>query len=351
MIVLDPLVIAVQLGLAIAAFFIINWIGEHSLSLGYMQLSMFMQTDEAPAFNYLFRVVAPIVYLLLVSAILYVVGLDRFTDNIYVVSIYYVSFRVLFNVFMGRARLLNWTTQAAYAISTIIISVWLYDHVISTRANLLPDFATLSNELWLIIAIFLYQVINQLTFGVDGTRRRKQRYITTQLDSLIKRYGNIADSVLTNDKLRALAYAIMIYESFNRPTVVRWIEYVALLLTRQPKTLGVMQVKSTAVISDKESVRLGTHKMLEDYQEFKARIKIDRTGYYKWDLETQSARDNSAARYIVAQYNRGSDYHSEVIRLWENILSIRFPNTEHILLADTEVAPPTAEDERYSLEP
>ena len=56
-------VFLVHLGLAIILFFTVNWLGKRSASFGYMHLSVFVRSDPAPAFNFIFRVFCPVVYL------------------------------------------------------------------------------------------------------------------------------------------------------------------------------------------------------------------------------------------------------------------------------------------------
>ena len=51
--------------LAVALFFIVNWIGARAISVGYMQMDIVIQEDTAPAFNFLFKVLAPVVFLVL----------------------------------------------------------------------------------------------------------------------------------------------------------------------------------------------------------------------------------------------------------------------------------------------
>src|SRR5438105_2644614 len=101
--------------LAILLFFVVNWIGGHTISAGYHQLTLFGQVDEAPAFNTLFRVLAPIVFLLVTASIWYGLGLDLFVDNYWRVVVYYVLFRWLFNLALGRISLLGWVRQVVIA--------------------------------------------------------------------------------------------------------------------------------------------------------------------------------------------------------------------------------------------
>ena len=92
-------ILLIQILLGIGLFFLINWIGKHSYSIGYMEISIFIKTEEAPALNFLIRVLTPIVYIIIVSTILYYFGLDKYVLNIFLVNIYYIVFRLFFNLF------------------------------------------------------------------------------------------------------------------------------------------------------------------------------------------------------------------------------------------------------------
>ncbi len=45
----------IHFALAVLLFFIINWIGAHSISVGYMQMDIVIKEESAPAFNFLFQ--------------------------------------------------------------------------------------------------------------------------------------------------------------------------------------------------------------------------------------------------------------------------------------------------------
>ena len=64
--------------LAIVEFLVINWQGKYSISSGYYQISFVRNVEEAPLFNKIFRILAPTVFLVLVVAGLYSIGLDGY---------------------------------------------------------------------------------------------------------------------------------------------------------------------------------------------------------------------------------------------------------------------------------
>lgn len=298
-------ILLVQIILGIGLFFLINWIGKHSYSIGYMEISIFVKTEEAPALNFLIRVLTPVVYIIITSTILYYFQLDKFVWNIFLVNIYYVVFRLLFNLITNRGLLLNWYRQFLYWGAIIVISYFTYDKLIKVKANILPDFTTVANELWIIILIFVFQVTNNIRLSEDGTFKRKQNYLKSRHSYFKTLYGKLIKEATQNEALEAVVFAILIYEDFNRPKVARVIENIKQRLTKKPHTLGVMQVKSDKIISDLESVKLGTAKVVNAYKQYLDKLTKEKEEFYEY----------SAYYEIIANYNGGSSYQSEVADL------------------------------------
>lgn len=306
-------IVLVQVSLSIFLFFIINWIGKYSYSLGYLSISIFLKVDEAPAFNFIIRILSPVVYLFITSAILYALNLDKYTYNFYLVSLYYILFRLMFNVLTERTLLLNWYRQIIYWIGIMILSYYGYKKIIITKENLLPDFSNLSNELWIVIIVFIYQIVNKIESSNESTIVRKENYLFSKYRHFQKKYDNII-SKLKNKRLIVLAYSILIYENFNRPYIARIIENIRFVVTSKPHTLGVMQVYSGDLINDTESVRLGVEKIMRNYTEMLTNPKeeyIDKSKY--------SSSEYSILEDLIAQYNGGSEYRTGIIELMNTI--------------------------------
>jgi hypothetical protein len=319
--------------LGILLFFIINWVGKHSYSVGYMEISMFLKVEESPAFNFLYRVISPVVYLFIVSAILYKIGLDRFVTNVYFISIYYVAFRLIFNLLTNRGLLMNWYRQFLYWISIITISYFSYSEIIYKKENILPNFETISNELWIIILIFLFHTLNQIRFSSDKTIKRKTNYLKNRLATFKNRYSDLVNSNIENDRLKSIVYAIMIYEDFNRPKVARLIENIRFKLTGKRHSLGLMQVQTDTFINDRKSVELGIEKIKLAYLKALKNMDLDKTelieifspnpdnpeeeytysDYYQkeWTLE----------KNVISDYNKDDSYFYEVTELTEKIFN------------------------------
>ncbi|WP_296150564.1 hypothetical protein [uncultured Flavobacterium sp.] len=304
---------------SILLFFIINIIGKYApTDFKYYQISTFSQTDEAPAFNFLFRILTPVVFIILLSSALYYFGQDYLVKDIYYISIYYVLFRAVFSIITSRTYLVNWKKQFLYAISTILITYLVYDKLISKRENLLPDFSNIANELWIIILLFLYSLLNKIDSRSDSAEKRKLLYIKKNLTSLEKKYSLTIDAQVQSKRLKHIIYAIIIHENFNRPKIFRLAENLKRYISKEELTLGIMQVKSNKNISDKESIEMGIDKLLIEFKNLKINFQAE---YLKLDENnrTNSYLDRQYQFALIRSHNHCDDYSYEVLLLADYI--------------------------------
>jgi len=315
---------ASQFVLGVVLFFITNWIGKHSFSFGYRQIDLFVKDDDAPAFNYIIRVFTPIIFLIISSAILYQFSLDKLVVNFFMVSVYYIFFRIVINAIQGRFALINWPKQILYYVSILVFSWLVYDKIISVKANILPDAASMMNEIWVIIALFIYSIINKLDLPASSAEQRRDNYLNARFLNFRNIYGNIIDKELENDVLKAVAYAIIIHENFNRSKVVRWLENIAFFVTRKPHSLGVMQFPTSEYITDKQSVIFGIRKVRNSYNKSLNSFIFNNNVYY--------VENSTFYEPVISEYNGGSAYREAVGTLTETILAKYYPNTTDSLV-------------------
>jgi hypothetical protein len=320
-----------QIITAIILFFLINLIGKFApTDLRYFQISSFLETDEAPAFNFSFRILTPIVFIILLSALLYSVDMDKYVKDIYLISIYYVLFRAVFNIAISRSLLINWKKQFFYAVCIVGLSYFIYQKIIITKKNLLPDFSNISNELWIIILVFLYNLVNNIQIPNDGAERRKFIYVKSTFLHLKKNYGEIIDSFSTNIRFQQIAYSIMLHENFNRPKLFRIIEYINSLFKKEG-TYGIMQVKSNQILNDSESVKLGMDILLKNFKKFKLEFKkelenkVEEDGYY---YNSKEYLDQNFQSKLIRSYNHCDDYSYEISELTDYLNEKFYENKE-----------------------
>ncbi|MBQ8703803.1 MAG: hypothetical protein IJ524_05465 [Bacteroidales bacterium] len=307
----------VQLLSAVVLFFIVNWIGSKSISIGYIQLSTSFTEDTYPAFNFLFKVIAPPVFLVLYSTFCQLLNADCLNTLCYLLVVYYWLFRALFIVITGKSRLENWSVYTIYSVCSIGISVGVYS-LINNVEKILPDPRDLLNQLWLLIIIFLYNIFNNMVIGREKTIRRKESYISQQYRKFNKKYGRVVRDKCHNEFLEAVTFSIMIYENFNRPTIVRWVEYLRFWITRREHTLGIMQVKTPKYITDLESIELAIERIKKSVS------KINSDSNVGSEFSCYTALDA-----ITFEYNGGSaNYDGETSDIFKYLITNYYKNAE-----------------------
>ena len=307
-------IIIVHIILSIALFFIVNWLGLHAISVGYMQMSVVIKEETAPAFNFLFKVLAPPIYIILCAVLFQTLSLDRMNTNIFSIAIYYWTFRLIWVLSTGRGRLINWIEQIVYWSVSISLSLWVYS-LIEQVEKILPDPRSLLDQLWILIIVFLYSIFNKVQLGRKGTIKRKNNYITSRYRLFHRKYDYLINGFFHNGFYEALTYSIMIYEDFNRPRVVRWIEYIRFWITKKPHSLGIMQVQTNKYINDETSIRLAVRKICKNGNQF-----IVQEGAATMTSENYSW----AAYYISKQYNSGDYTYGNEVQSIFDIISERF---------------------------
>jgi hypothetical protein len=336
--------------LAVAEFFILNWLGRRSRGFGYYQISFLQSVEDAPLFNAVFRVLAPAIFLVLVASAFYALGLDRAVEGIWRVTVFYFAIRWAFNFVMGRARLLRWSNQIIVAALAIGLSLLTYWQFLIDRSVVLPSARGLTDQLWIVVILFLYSTYNRLSLSGNelAADRRRHTWVGGTYLRLKREYGQIIHEESPSDAVEATAYAIMIYESFNRPPLYQAIERWVLYPLRLAKTLGPMQVSTNQRQSDAELVRVGVQKVARDFalalDEVRASDPVGSTTQTRRDEEAgievphdpanQSEpplfsqlpgyKQDNVVRRTAAKYNIRSDYPLEVAALFSLIASLYY---------------------------
>lgn len=243
--------------LASLLFLAVQWISRHSGWWGYKEIGLAEEEDGAPAHNVVFRVLAPLVFSTVTAALWYALKLDWVVQDYYQVTVLYIAGRLAVVLLLGQARLVRWGRQAITSGATIALAFGLYEGLLRHRRNLLPDPANLTNELWIVVILFLYQTSNRVQWPGASPEQLARRYVSRRFIQYQRRYGQILEQELPDLSVRVLAYAVMIYESFNRPPVVQWIERSVLARFRNITSLGPMQVRTSEKLSAEDSVRAG----------------------------------------------------------------------------------------------
>jgi hypothetical protein len=332
------MVLALHAALAILLFFLINWLGHSAAWFGYQELTAFAHNDDdAPAFNVVLRIAAPIVFVILIAAAFYGIGKDHWVHNIYDVVILYFVVRFAFNLIRGRRLLVRWMYHLAIATTSSIATYALYVNIINKKQYLLPTWPDMSSNLWLIVVVFVYHLLNRTQVPASSRAPAIHRYLDAQFASAQRNYHNIIETRVPERRMQALVYAILIYESLNRPPIYRWIERHILFPLHRAKTTGVMQVTSTRPLGDRESVELGVALLMQNRPQAEARARrYASTRLMFADSEGPEVRATEVESYVAARwyrevvliYNPDSAYAESVLEVQSYILAKHLKDQE-----------------------
>jgi len=295
------------IGLALVEQIIMLLITKEIIQLQYeyitIQYATFKFSDKEEKFcglNILLKMFFPLIYLILIVGIFYSIQLNSLVEDIYMVNIFYYIIRWLNVIFiLGRKDLHDWKTEIIITTIGVVLNFIIYNIFIIKTQQIFISIETLRDGIWVGIITFFFVLMRDLIYKYAHTNReksekRKKKYILRKYEKYRNKYDQIIDT--DNKEIEDIVYGIMIYESYNRPTFYRMLEYIKCTITGQA-TLGIMQVKSRVFISNKTSVKLG--------------YRIVKEAYNNCVIEEEYKEER--IRDILMKYNGGISYADEVM--------------------------------------
>jgi hypothetical protein len=345
--------------LGILLFFIVNFIGKYSKGFGYSEIKFDIHSDELVGFNFILRILTPVVFTILASSVLFYFKWDYLVTNIYLLVAYSFVFRALWNLAHNRTKLINWYAQIGYASIAIAATYLAYKYLILPKTPLFPDLETIANELWIIIFLFLYKIFNEVKLPKKYKEKRVNSYISERYKKFERSYKEIINRTLdqefekfifkvntlvnSNNEptqlkllrhcqlppfrelcisfLKKITYSVMINEDFNRPYLFRKFEILACKLLRKSYTQGIMQFNSRIPINDEESIKLAIQKF---YNILYKVLQDDAPHIWIYQITDQLSRD----------YNPSDDYVESINLIFHTIYNDNLENDLEVFLND-----------------
>ncbi|WP_303310505.1 hypothetical protein [Hymenobacter sp. BT730] len=293
-------------------------------------MNLFTQRDESPAYNITFRILSPIIFTIVISSLYYFLSFDYLVHNIWIIVPLYFAFRIIYNLLLHKWQLIDKRREIILSIISTLGTFAIYKKFIIVRANLLPDPANLTGELWIIIILYIYNTFNKIDVGTSGSEIRREKYYNKYYRLFKYKYGHIINQLHPTPILESLIYATIMYENFNRPPLFRIAERA--LFPFFTKTIGIMQVTTKQRITDNESVRIGSAIIKSEY--------ILQLPIVKQNFIDQGVTDppvgevlnatTEVIKEVLKTYNKDNDYIYGVMELHEIILKKFYPQVEII---------------------
>ncbi len=249
------LTLIIHIALSVLLLAMVNFLGGLSKVFGYQNAGEMMKNNVG--FNIFFRVLSPAVFIAVLSVLFYELSLDSFVRNIWIISVFYCSFNFIALFLLDRLRFVNKKLLFFTYLSTIAISYFVYQYsLIRGSEYILPDEGNFRTEIWIIIILFFYKLLDSYSPSYEKQEIEKKNKIRVLYNNLLSKYGPyISPEFKKNKSLRDTLMSLMIMEDINRPKYVRSLEKV-LFFTKLIKTTGIMQIKSDVKLSDRKSIKL-----------------------------------------------------------------------------------------------
>lgn len=279
----------------------ISIINYDYISLKYTSFKFSTSNNSPTGLNTLIKVFLPTIYIVILSGVLYNLELNKWVDNIFLVTItYYVIKWIIMIIVLNRATLINWKNEIICFLFSFSLSWFIYKIFISKTTEIFIPINEIRDGIWIgiitfIIGIIIRTIYDKSHLNIKDARYRIKKYIVKKYYKFSSKYDDIID--IKNKEIKTLTYAIMIYENYNRPILIRLFEYIKLILSGKA-SLGIMQVSTTKFITSRESVELGYNIIKENYKSLK-----------KMDLEEKLKK-------VIFMYNKSDKYVDEVLYIY-----------------------------------
>ena len=273
----------------------------------FFLLNLFEKRKNGTVFAIsLSHIAISLIYLVFVTGILKSLGLNYFTQNIFLVVFLESLYRFFYITYVwNRDSFVNHSYYLRFFLLNLFSSYLLDVSFLSKVENVFLDANEMKSLLWLLILVFLYFSLKdsiKLEFFKNSPIifTKKNEYIITSYAKLkLKYYTEI--SKLKNKKLMFLFYAIMVYENYQHPPVVRFIR--ERIFRNKYHVYGIMQIESSTPLTDLESIQYAMKKLLQITK------------------KSKTAKNGFDVAKFVSEYYKTEEFVSDVVSIYEMILS------------------------------
>lgn len=210
------------------------------------------------------KILIPVVYIIILSALC-----TEIKSNIYLIVIFEVFLHNFYtNHIINKEILVNKKEYFINSIISILLSLFIYDYFISKVDSVIPQAEEFRPLLWFLIIIFLYNLFKNNFVKVEKLKKnnfidRKREYVVITYAKLKNKYYRIVKS--KNILVNRVIYAIMIYENYKNPVLVRRFTNIINRFINKESKYGIMQVESEKEVDDEKSIKLVLAKMDKSY--------------------------------------------------------------------------------------
>ena len=265
------------------------------ISIKYSEFKFANEKDRPIGLNILIQMIFPTCFIIVLAGIFYNYKIELI-ENIYMVTIYYYLLRwIKIIIILNRLKLYDWKSEIEMCLLGVIFSIVIYYNFIIKTNHIFLSLEELREGISIAVILFILALIRNYIYNYEIVKskqesQKKRIYIKQKYVEFKEKYESFID--IGDVNIKNLIYAIMIYEDYNRPKIVRVIEKLKFLITGHA-TMGIMQVYSTKIINDRESVILGVKKIVDE-------------------VKREEKNNEFSEINVIKHYNPGDKYKNEV---------------------------------------
>lgn len=207
---------------------------------------------------------------------------------------------------LRRKELLSIHYEFTNLILGILVAHFLVKNFLTIPEQVFIPVSELVNEFWLVIIVLVFKFVILIFDKIFRqntvvNENMLDEYIRNKFKKFYRKYKG--DIYITKDdnKLWILVFSIMIFENYNRGSIIRIIEKIKIYFGFTA-TIGIMQIRSNKNISDEESISLAFDKLKNEI--VKGNVELD---------------DEMQIEYYAKQYNPDKDYSKSVAFIYQHL--------------------------------
>lgn len=215
--------------------------------------------------NYLDYIIITNIYIFILSGILKTYNIQ--TTNIFLISLFQIIGYIIYITSIKEVSINTYKNDLKKYLLTIITSYLLNILVINKLTNIFLTSKDIKLLIWILIIVYTYTLFKD-NLKVPITKRihyyEDKEYIVMQYAKLKNKYYK--EIKTTSKELLPLIYSVMIYENYQKPSIIRTLDKYKSKFNQKESKYGIMQIQSKEYIDDITSIKLATKKLEKIYK-------------------------------------------------------------------------------------
>lgn len=216
------------------------------------------------------HIIIPSVYIIVIAGIMSSLHLKFINTNLFMIVVFELIIRLLYvKSILKRDVLVNNKYYFTIYIFAILFAYIIDHNIISKVDTVIPSVESILPGLWLLIIIFVYSLLKD-KFTIDFIENKRKltdklgEYIVVSYARLKNKYNVYVNT--KNKDIKNIVYSIMVYENYKNPYFFRKLDNLLVKYGKEATELGIMQIKTTKIITDEESIKLALNKISKSYE-------------------------------------------------------------------------------------